>query len=158
MPALLKDLNYRNPDNALDAPLQRAFASNKHFFELMVERPEVLNAFQTLMGSYREGRPEFLDIFPAEVQLIRGFHAPEHPDGVLFVDIGGGRGHEVQNFIRKFPDAKGRMVLQELPDIVQQVEPSDGMEVMVHDFFTPQPLKGASSSSPHTTLNFIKAN
>ena len=144
LPALLKDLHYRNPDNALDAPLQRAFGSNTHFFGLMIERPDVLNAFQTLMGSYREGRPEFLDIYPADVQLIRGFHASEHPDGVLFVDVGGGRGHEVLEFIRRYPELEGRMILQEVPDIVKQVEPADRMEVMVHDFFTPQPIKGAS--------------
>ena len=94
------------------------------------------------MSSYREGRPEFSDIFPADVQLIRGFHAPEHPDGVLFVDVGGGRGHEVLEFIRRYPQLKGRMILQEVPDIVKQVEPTDRMEVMEYDFFTPQPIKG----------------
>lgn len=138
----MKETNYRNPDNGLNIPLQRAFGSNKHFFELLLERPNVLNNFQTLMSSYREGRPELLDIFPAETQVIRGFHAPEHPDGVLFIDIGGGRGHEILEFVRRFPESKGRMILQEVPDIVKQVEKTDRMEVMEYDFFTPQPIKG----------------
>ena len=123
----------------MDGPVQRAFEPS-HFFELLAERPDILNAFQLVMTSYREGRPEFLDIYPAEEQLINGFS--EDIDETLFVDVGGGHGHEALNLVRKFPDAPGRKVLQELPHIIEQCPESNGIELMVNDFFTPQPIKG----------------
>ena len=85
-------------------------------------------------------RAEFLDVFPADERLLRGYEAS--PEEVLFVDVGGGVGHEIEKFVGKFPNEKGQMVLQELPEIVSQVPKSDVMKVMVHDFFTPQPVRG----------------
>ena len=142
IPAFLKANGYRNPVDPLDAAVQRAFNSKKHFFDIMVDQ-NVLEMFQDAMSSYREDRAEFLDVFPAKEQLI------QECDGsgkVLFVDVGGGRGQEVMKLRERFPDATGRMVLQDQEDVISQVTESDGMELMVHDFFTPQPVKGEYSN------------
>ena len=95
----------------MDTPLQHTYGP-KHFFELMAERPDVLTSFQLLMTSYREGRPGFLDIYPVDERLIKG--VSNKGESVLFIDIGGGHGHETQSMIRKFPEAPGRKILQEV--------------------------------------------
>ena len=41
---------------------------------------------------------------------------------VLLVDIGGGRGHEMEKFQQKFPQDKSRVVLQDLPQVVEEVK------------------------------------
>ncbi|KAK3706281.1 hypothetical protein LTR37_012796 [Vermiconidia calcicola] len=138
MPAYLKSIGFKNPENSHDAPLQRGFGSQKHMFELLVEHG-VLENFQTFMTSYRADREEFLDIFPARERLLDG----SQDDSVLLVDIGGGRGHDIEKILEQLPDTKGRMVLQEVGDVVKQVSESDAMKVMVHDFFTPQPIQAA---------------
>ena len=123
----------------MDAPVQRAFNSKKHFFDLMVQQ-NVFEMFQKAMTSYRTGRADFLDIFPADKQLIEGFDGGD----VLLVDVGGGHGHEIAKFREKFADAPGRMILQEQQGVLDQTEKTDRMEYMVHDFFTAQPVKGRS--------------
>lgn len=67
----------------------------------------------------------------------------------LIVDIGGGNGHELLEFRRRFPKPTypGRVVLQDLPATFSHVDiaalEKDGVEVMEHDFFKPQPVNGA---------------
>ena len=137
IPSFLKANGYQNPIDSMNTPVQRAFNSPKHFFELLVDQ-DALNNFQTLMSSYRTGRAEFLDVFPAEDRLIKGAKS----DRALLVDVGGGLGHDLRKFADKFPRAEGRLILQDQPDVIKQVSQTDTMECMVHDFFTPQPVKG----------------
>lgn len=64
-------------------------------------------------------------------------------DQVLVVDIGGGAGHDLIGFKARHPDLKGRLVLEELPYMISQVMGKlDGVELVEHDFYTPQPIKG----------------
>lgn len=66
-----------------------------------------------------------------------------HPNDVLLVDIGGGEGHYLHAFNDRFPDAPGRRILQDLPQVVSgPMDAPTGTELMAYDFFTPQPVKG----------------
>lgn len=66
-------------------------------------------------------------------------------DEVLVVDIGGGAGHDLLGFKARHPELKGRLVLQELPYMIDRVaDKLEGVELMAHDFYTPQPIKGIS--------------
>lgn len=67
------------------------------------------------------------------------------PQGVLFVDIGGGIGGRCAKFKAKYPDVQGRVVLQDLPHAIQMALPTEGVENMLHNFFTPQPVQGRLS-------------
>ena len=107
----------------------------------MKERPEALKALATLMTVKRDGRPNFTDFFPVENQLAEGFHQHDK-DAIMFVDVGGGRGHEVLELRRRFPGMQGRMILQDRPEVIRTIHETDGMEVMEYDFFKPQPAKG----------------
>ena len=59
--------------------------------------------------------------------------------------MGGGKGHELANFHKAHPDIPGRLILQDLPIVLDKVRdnPSQDIELMNYDFFTPQPVKGA---------------
>ncbi len=62
---------------------------------------------------------------------------------ILLVDVGGGNGHDLIRFLTKYPSAWGRLVLQDLPNPIQNLEGlSPGIQAMAHDFFTPQAIKG----------------
>lgn len=66
---------------------------------------------------------------------------------VLIVDIGGGRGQALLAIKDALPELRGHLILQDRPDVlgsVSQVE-LGSIEKMVHDFFTPQPVKGKQS-------------
>lgn len=120
--------------------MQLAFNTTKHFFDILVEKGSVSD-FQTLMGDYRADRAELLDVYPADERLVQGFE-PLSGDAILFVDVGGGRGHEIEKFQAKYPQQKVHMILQDLPNVVEEAKDSTTMEVMPYDFFTPQPVQG----------------
>lgn len=82
-------------------------------------------------------------------------------DDVLLVDVGGSMGHDLSEFRRKWSDAPGRLVLQDLPDVVAQAKAGQlhpSIEAMEHDFFTEQPIKGMVSSSITPLLTRINVN
>lgn len=81
------------------------------------------------------------DFFPVQEKLLNGFDQSE--DATLLVDIGGSFGHDIGEFRRKFPDAPGRLVLQDLPVVIDQITKLDEkIERTKYDFFTEQPIKG----------------
>ena len=54
-------------------------------------------------------------------------------------------GHDAARFLQKHPQAAGRLVLQDQKQVIEdatQRAPLNGVEPMVHDFFTPQPVHG----------------
>ena len=67
---------------------------------------------------------------------------------VLLVDVGGNRGHDLVELRAKYPDLIGKMILQDLPDVVAHTsfEKDDNriIEAMPHDFFQPQPVRRMS--------------
>lgn len=61
----------------------------------------------------------------------------------LYVNIGGGIGHQCAQFRDRYPMIKGRIILQDLPHSVAQALPTSGVENMAHDMFESQPILGA---------------
>ena len=83
------------------------------------------------------------DFYPVETSLVKG--AGTDADAVLLVDVGGSLGHDIVEFHRKHPKVPGRLVLQDLPEVIEQIqEPLVGIEPMAHNFFKEQPIKGQS--------------
>lgn len=64
---------------------------------------------------------------------------------VLLVDVGGGLGHATETIKGLIGEGvKGRLVLQDRPNVLAEIEGElVGIERMEHDFFTPNPVKGA---------------
>ena len=101
-----------------------------------------MSSFQTFMSDYRADRAELLDIYPADENLLQGFDSSHGI--VLFVDVGGGRGHEIEKFQERFPQEKSQMVLQDLPHILEEVPDSSTMEHMAY-----VKLMGRTTCSKH---------
>ena len=75
--------------------------------------------------------------------LSLGDESKEWPgDGAVFVDVGGGTGQQCVALKEKFPDLPGKVILQDLPAVIAEAKLPEGIETMVYDFFTPQPVKG----------------
>lgn len=106
------------------------------------------------MSGYRQGKPTWTDanFYPVSENLGRGLK--ENKDAVLLVDIGGGLGHDLEDFKGKYPQLPGRLILQERPEVIAQItETKQSIEPTVHDFFTPQPVKGAKAYYLHSVLH-----
>ncbi|KAI1872075.1 uncharacterized protein JN550_004278 [Neoarthrinium moseri] len=151
----LKGRGYKVPTDKFDTAYQVAHKTKLHWFEDMQSRPPHGQMFNDHMAGYLLGRPPWSDsgFFPVKERLLDGFDA-DKKDAVLLVDIAGGMGHYTDQFRSKFPDAPGRLILQDLPVVLGQIQGLDSrIERMEYDFFTEQPVKGARAYYTHFVLH-----
>ena len=81
------------------------------------------------------------DFYPVQENLVRGADTGE--ETVFLVDVGGGKGHDLQELHQKHPKLPRQLVLQDQPDVLIDATGLDSkIRLMEHDFFTPQPIKG----------------
>ena len=83
------------------------------------------------------------DFYPFKENLIKD--AKTEHDSVFLVDIGGGRGHDLQEMCAKHPELPGKLVLQDVKGVIKEAEESGlnkRIVTMEHDFFTQQPITG----------------
>ncbi|KAI1118295.1 S-adenosyl-L-methionine-dependent methyltransferase [Nemania sp. NC0429] len=143
LPTYLKNTGFRNPDNALDGPFQHANKCGSAFTWL-TERPENFRVFHAYIHALRLHRPSWSYMYPVQDHLINGLKGG---DASAFVGVGGGTGQILQAFREHVPRYPGTLVLQEIPEVIDAANgmgvADSGVVLQVHDFFTPQPIKGA---------------
>ena len=125
-------------------PEESAFyhGHNLPFWDFFDKYPEHRRDFDEYMAERRKGHSLWHEMFP--MASILGPNTKGDPNAVLLVDVGGNKGHEVASFHEAHPDIPGRLILQDLPPMIERVRknPLTDIELMPYDFFTPQPVKG----------------
>ena len=140
--AFLAETEYQNPTDGSKCAFQKAHKTDLAPFLWVQDKPAYRDNFALWIGACREGQKNFLDVFPFETKV-----APNtRPDRPIFVDIGGGIGHQCLAFKSRYPDSPGRVILQDLPAVIAQAIPIQGVEAMAHDFMVEQPVKGKLST------------
>lgn len=92
------------------------------------------------MQGRKDGEPRWLDYFPIQSQID---DLRTDKVAVTLVDIGGNLGHDLVLFKKRWPGIGGRVVLEDLKEVVDANEVVlEGIEKVEYDFFTPQPIKG----------------
>lgn len=110
-------------------------------------RSEDFNTFMT--GSGHVKKHHWTSWFPLQERILDGADPSRGGDEVLMVDLGGGHGQDLDEVLRKFPGAKGRFVVQDLPGVIEMYNGDNPrIEPMAHSFFDPQPVKGELSYDP----------
>ncbi|RAH79729.1 S-adenosyl-L-methionine-dependent methyltransferase [Aspergillus japonicus CBS 114.51] len=158
LPTFLAQTNHTNPTNPKHTAFHLGHNTTHSFFEHVQREPDTARRFNNHMGVYAQGRPRWMDpgFYPVQQQLVDGAVPAIDDEGVLLVDVGGSFGHDLLAFRRKWPDLPGRLVLQDLPEVVACV-PAEvaelGVEVLGYDFFTPQTVVGARAYYLHSILH-----
>ena len=134
-PEYLKEVNYQGENNGSHV-FHKAFNTNLPAFVWLQQHPEKLQWFQQLMSVPREG--DWLDVLPKPSKK-----SADGEEGVVFVDVGGGFGHQCARLTDKYPELKGRVILQDRPEVVAVAPLIPGVKAEGHDFFTPQTVKGS---------------
>ena len=97
------------------------------------------------MAGSHTGRSRWMDpgFYPVNKNLVDDAKAADK--AIFLVDIGGGKGHDLQELHQQYPNLPGRLILQDLNGVIREAEAS-GLDkkiiTMEHDFFKPQPIKG----------------
>lgn len=147
LPYFLQKTGYRMP---IEAPgsFQYSLQTDDSIYEYMAKDGELMVHFDKFMARSRAGRPEWFTFYPVKERLFAQPIGGEPHSEALLVDVGGGEGHDLQAFRNAFPDCPGRLILQDTEIVLGNIRTLDaGVERLPHDFFTPQPVHGASLGS-----------
>ncbi|RAL04867.1 S-adenosyl-L-methionine-dependent methyltransferase [Aspergillus ibericus CBS 121593] len=141
---------YRNPEDAWNAPFQWAYQTQEHHFAWLQTHPEDQHAFNVVMGLNRQlDGAQWFDVYPVEDKLRVS------PHRVRLVDVGGGLGHDVARCKARFPDMPGKLVVEDLPAVIREIQTPLGedVEAIACDMFAAQPVHGAKAYYLRTVLH-----
>ena len=152
LPDFLEETKYQNITDNMHTVLQPAWKTDVPAFIWFQQNPQRFEYFNQYMTTQRQGLPTWLSVYPVSEET-KGW-SPEKP---VFVDVGGGFGHQCAALRAHYPELPGRIILQDLPHATEHAIAMENVEVMVHDFFQPQPIKGKVSrfiKSSNTPSNY----
>lgn len=148
LPPFFKSINYENPGGE-GKDVTKYFTGGLSIWEYLQQNEGWADVFGRLMKATGRLRGDL-------TELVEGVDLTCESDSeVLLVDVGGNVGHDLMDFRRRFPNAHGRLILQDLPHVIEtasQVE-QFGIERMGYDFFTPQTVQGAKAYLLHNILH-----
>lgn len=144
MPHFLASTQYQNPTCYNYGAFQFAHRTRLGFWEYLKENPERMKLFNggmrslaTISGAARSAGP-----YPFEEELGR---EEIRDTDVAIVDVGGGRGQALESIKSAYPGLKGRMLLQDVGDVIEDARSSglpSFIEPMAASFFERQPVPG----------------
>ncbi|KAI1329423.1 putative O-methyltransferase [Xylariaceae sp. FL0255] len=152
LPAYLRETEFANP---MDTSIFH-HATKVPVFQWFNEHPDVFKAFHDYLDILRIHRPSWLDMYPVD-NLVKNLK----PDGdsSVFIDLGGGVGKYLREFGKSAPHYEGKLILQDIPEVIDAAratgvgDDDSRIELQVHDFFTPQPVRGARAYFLHAVLH-----
>ncbi|KAI0111777.1 S-adenosyl-L-methionine-dependent methyltransferase [Daldinia grandis] len=138
LPDLLKQTGYQTPVDDAKTAFHLAFRTTLDPFSWFAQNPTYLADFHAYHALRRQPDATWLSVYPIETEAA-GWPANQP----LYVNVGGGVGHQCAQFKEKHPNLGGRVILQDLPHSVAEALPTPGVENIAHNMFEPQPVIGA---------------
>ncbi|KAL8930414.1 MAG: hypothetical protein Q9208_000598 [Pyrenodesmia sp. 3 TL-2023] len=144
LPGYLKRNGYKVPQDVAVGPFADAWGG-RNTWALYGAEPARGAIFHSFMTKWKEGTRKWTETYPAKTRLCEAIEGSAN--AVLLVDIGGGSGHVLKDFVKDPTHRTGRLILQDRPNALGDAEELEeqGIEVMAHDFFATQPIKGAKA-------------
>ncbi|KAJ4408025.1 hypothetical protein N0V82_009790 [Gnomoniopsis sp. IMI 355080] len=146
LPQYLRDTGYKNPTDPNNLAWHVGHKTDLNAFPWLLAHPRQMEVFMQAMTTLREGMTEWFDAVDFSGEFLSDKESDHSTP--LFVDVGGAMGHQCIAFKQRYPDLKGKVIVQDQPQVISQIRASplpgfEGIDAMAHDFFTPQPIKWA---------------
>jgi O-methyltransferase domain len=144
LPQFLASSGWQNPGDYDRSAFQYAHRTDLGLWEYLKQEPERTKVFNSGMRSIATigGSSKGAGAYPLADVLSK---EPVKDTDVVIVDVGGGRGQALEAIKSSYPDLGGRMVLQDVQDVIDDAR-SGGLpefiESQVASFFDKQPVKG----------------
>ena len=119
----MRKVGYHDPTDSYHTVFQDAWDTEQNCFEWMMGHPTYFESFNQYMASRREHQATWIQFYPLKDDATN--LSPERP---LFVDIGGGIGHQAAEFKARYPDLPGKVILEDLPFAIDHALPTAGVE------------------------------
>lgn len=135
---------FKNPEDAKNSPFSFANGrDDKGVFDILEEQPERMKLFNSAMAIQAT-------IGLKEVMLSYPFDKLEaNKEGVVLVDVGGGKGQVINEIRTVYPELKGSIVLEDMQVVLEggTVVPEE-IKKQPYDFFKgEQPIQGTHPQS-----------
>lgn len=143
-PDFFRETRFQNPNNEVRTPFQIVNNTDQPAIEWTHEnRPDIVADFGIWMMALR-GQTTWLDVldFEALIKADATGDAAIDAETPVFVDVGGGIGSQCAILKAKLPDLPGRVILQDLPVVLQHALDTEGVEITAHNFWCEQPVRG----------------
>jgi hypothetical protein len=138
MPRTMAERGYKAPTKESGTPFK--WLHGEELWTWMGSHPDHVPDMIAGMRSHNAGNLSG-DAYPFGEELAK---LDIKDNDVAIVDIAGGQGHTMAELRQRYPEIKGRLVVQDLPSTFEAVSgPPPGVDFMPHDMFTPQPVKKA---------------
>ncbi|KAK8045535.1 O-methyltransferase [Apiospora rasikravindrae] len=148
MPEYLQKTGYKEPADPRDGIYQYTKGHTGDLWQYHSDHPREGTSFNHALGgkmAHQAGWPDIVPLAP----LLDG----AEEDQPLLVDVGGNIGHDLNKFRAVYPDKDAWLYLQDVPAVIKVAKCPDTVNKMVHDFFQPQPIKGARIYYMHGILH-----
>ncbi|KAJ8132202.1 hypothetical protein O1611_g1425 [Lasiodiplodia mahajangana] len=141
LPFYLEKTGFKNVSGA-PGPFQDAHHTEDNMFPWLIKDPPMMGNFNAFMTGQRADRKQWFDILDVHDILLTD--AKKDANAPLLIDVGGGEGHDIAEFQKRYPDAPGRLILQDTPPVIDSIQDlTPKVERQKHDFFLEQPIQGA---------------
>ncbi|PYH29860.1 S-adenosyl-L-methionine-dependent methyltransferase [Aspergillus neoniger CBS 115656] len=158
LPSFLAANEYRSPSDSSPTAFQQAHGTELTAFAWAMDKPHIFKEFSLWMTAQRHGQPTWMDVFPLDqLKCGRNNHTNtqypeadvdgEEHEAPLFIDIGGGMGHQCFALVDRLGPELGtrrRIILKNIPAVLSHAISHPRIDRLVHDFWDPQPIWGAS--------------
>ncbi|RYP59527.1 hypothetical protein DL770_010174 [Monosporascus sp. CRB-9-2] len=141
IPGFLRKTGYVTPTDPLHTVLQDAWNTQLHAFNWLAEHPDKLAYFNDYMASRRTPELSWLTVYPVREEIAASSWGDTVTTRAIYVNVGGGIGHQCAQFKNMYPDVPGRVVLQDLGHSIAKALQTPGIENMAYNYFDEQPIK-----------------
>lgn len=143
-----KEHGYKAPTTSTDGPYQQArgITGTTCFEDWTRINPIHMSNLSALMKEVQKSRVNWHAWFPSDVLFPSEPGSSDAEEGVFMVDVGGGLAHDISAFASRYSDKKLRLVVEDQPEVISETreqELDSRIELVEHNFFQPQPVKGA---------------
>ncbi|KAL6230776.1 hypothetical protein BDW75DRAFT_244520 [Aspergillus navahoensis] len=139
LPDFLEETGYADITDSSRTPFQKAFNTDLTWFAWLAEHPDKKEEFQQAMKS-SQGDDWMVGFDEFEQRALEAECSSER---VFFVDIAGGSGHRCIGVKDRYPSLEGRLVLQDLAEVVKELPETPGMRIEAHNIFQEETVRGA---------------
>lgn len=158
-----EDNSFCVPRDAEDGPFQRSrdIVGTSTFDHWVQQEPQQLSRLNAFMSRVQSDRPHWTQWFPRDRLLLQ--ETITDPDERVFVvDVGGGLGHDLFALATTYPEPGLRFLLQDQSSVIEEgktqratksVELDSRIALGSHDFFSPQPIQGATIYYMHKIMH-----
>lgn len=155
-PKYFRERGFQTPLESNKGLFQYVEKSEESIWNLIAKNRDRVDDFQLHMAGRRAEQLKWIDWFPIQERIVEGFEDGE--GSVLMVDVAGGRGHDLTEFHAKFPQTPGRLILEDMPQVLEGMTSSPGIECQPIDLFEPQPIKGDTPAPSRSSTISLRSS